>query len=178
MPALLKGPLLTERSARRWGWAIITVLVLVVHWPLSTFTCAMGGGDAFDCWLPWRHFMTLALQNGELPLWNPLQQMGYPVHADLQGPMWYPEAIAIGGTIGHSVITLQVLYLFYVIIGGVGLMRLCNTVHGDARVGVIAGSLVSTVLGIAILATAPPLPAGSPPLEASVPGVPGDPGDA
>lgn len=139
MPALLKGPLLTERSARRWGWAIITVLVLVVHWPLSTFTCAMGGGDAFDCWLPWRHFMTLALQNGELPLWNPLQQMGYPVHADLQGPMWYPEAIAIGGTIGHSVITLQVLYLFYVIIGGVGLMRLCNTVHGDARVGVIAG---------------------------------------
>lgn len=48
----------------------------------------------------------------------------------------------------------------------------------SVRVGVIAGSLVSTLLGVAILATAPAAPAAAPPLAASIPGVPGDPGDA
>lgn len=132
-------PWFTEERARRWGWLIITLAVLVTYWPLSTFQYATDGGDTFDCWLAWRHFITLALKNGELPLWNPLQQMGYPVYADLQGPMWYPEALALGGTIGHSIWTLQALFLAYVIIGGIGFMRLCVTVHRESRSGLIAG---------------------------------------
>ncbi len=129
----------TEARARRYGWLIIAFAVLVTYWPLTTFSYAPDGGDMFDCWLPWRHFITLALKNGQLPLWNPLQRMGYPVYADLQGPAWYPEAFALGGTIGHSIWTLQVLLLVYLIVGGIGFMRLSITMHGDARAGTITG---------------------------------------
>ena len=48
----------------------------------------------------------------------------------------------------------------------------------SVRVGVIAGSLVSTVLGVTILATAPPAKSAPETLQPSAPGVPGDPGDA
>ncbi len=140
LPSRAASPWFTEHRARRSGWLFIAAAVLVVYWPLSTFHYTTDGGDTFDCWLAWRHFITLSLKNGQLPLWNPLQQMGYPVYADLQGPAWYPEAIAIGGTIGHSIWTLQGLFLFYVIIGGIGFMRLCIVVHDDARLGVVTGS--------------------------------------
>ena len=133
------GPWYTEERAQRWGWCLIAASVLVVYWPLSTFMYSTDGGDMFNCWLPWRHFITLALKNGELPLWNPLQQMGYPIYADLQGPAWYPEAIAIGGTVGHTIWTLQALFLMYTVLGGIGFMRLCRVLHGDARVALVTG---------------------------------------
>ncbi|MFN8600028.1 MAG: Na+/H+ antiporter NhaA [Candidatus Binatia bacterium] len=48
----------------------------------------------------------------------------------------------------------------------------------SVRVGVIAGSLVSTILGVTILVTAPAATAAPETLHPSAPGVPGDPGDA
>lgn len=125
--------------ARRWGALVIPVAVLLVYWPLSTFRYGLILGDTLDCWLPWRWSIASALQDGHFPLWNPYQQMGYPIYADLQGPAWYPEALALGGTVGHSLYVLQALFLAYVIIGGWGMMRLVRVLHADARVAVIAG---------------------------------------
>lgn len=125
--------------ARRWGWTLITLAVLIAYWPLSTFHYTVTHGDTLNCWLPWRAFISSCLQDGHFPLWNPHQQFGYPMHADLQGPSWYVEAIALGGTVGHSIWTLQLLFLAYCIIGGIGCMRLIRTIHSDARTGVIAG---------------------------------------
>lgn len=129
----------TDAWARRWGWLLVPAVVLVVYWPLSTFTYGLTTGDTLDCWMPWRWHIAQALQDGHFPLWDPCQQMGYPIYADLQGPSWYLEAIALGGTVGHSVYTLQALYLAYLIIGGWGFLRLVRVMHADARVAVIAG---------------------------------------
>lgn len=128
-----------HRWARRWGWALITMAVLVVYWPLSTFSYGLTHGDALDCWLPWRWFIAQAMQDGHFPLWNPYAQSGYPIHADLQGPAWYPPAIALAGTAGHSLYTLQVLFLAYASIGGIGFMRLVQRLHGDARIALVVG---------------------------------------
>ncbi|MCC6839920.1 MAG: hypothetical protein IT230_07155 [Flavobacteriales bacterium] len=129
-----------DRWARRWGWALITLAVLVVYWPLSTVSYGLTYGDTLDCWLPWRWFIAQAFQDGHFPLWNPYAQSGYPIHADLQGPAWYPPAIALAGTVGHSLYTLQVLFLAYLVIGGTGMMRLVQRLHGDACIALVIGT--------------------------------------
>ncbi|MBS1582034.1 MAG: hypothetical protein JST66_07555, partial [Bacteroidetes bacterium] len=129
----------TDAWARRWGALVIPVAVLLVYWPLSTFRYGLILGDTLDCWFPWRWSIASALQDGHFPVWNPYQQMGYPLYADLQGPAWYPEALALGGTVGQSLYVLQALFLAYVIIGGWGLMRLVRVLHADARAALIAG---------------------------------------
>lgn len=125
--------------ALRWGWLLIAAAVLLAYWPISSFQWAVTHGDTLNCWLPWRWFIASSLHDGQFPQWNPHQQFGYPMHADLQGPSWYVEALALGGTIGHGVFVLQGLYLAYLFIGGLGMMRLVRDLHGDARAGLITG---------------------------------------
>ncbi|MEO7080420.1 MAG: hypothetical protein ABIY71_02795, partial [Flavobacteriales bacterium] len=133
------APSLADGWAARWGWAIIAAAVLLVYWPLSTFTYGLVQGDTLDCWVPWRWFIASAMQDGQFPLWDPYAQSGYPIYTDLQGPAWYPFSIALAGTIGHTVYTLQALFLGYLIVGGIGLMRLVRTLGIDARIGLIIG---------------------------------------
>jgi hypothetical protein len=117
----------------------IALLVLIAYWPLSTFSWSITAGDALNCWLPWRHFIGQSLAEGQFPLWNPYQQGGYPIYADLQGPAWSIEALAVGGTVGHSVFTLQALYLVYMIIGGWGMRRLALRLTDTPPAALMAG---------------------------------------
>jgi hypothetical protein len=77
-----------------------------------------------DVILPWRFYVGECLRHCYLPLWNPYQSAGYPIHADLQCPSWYPETILIGSTFGYSNITLHILFTLYIFIAGVGIFRL------------------------------------------------------
>lgn len=130
----------------RHGWPAIAAAVLVAYWPLSTFSFTLSAHDTLNCWLPWRHFIAEALQDGSFPAWNPYQQMGYPIHADLQGPAWYVEALALGGTIGHGVHVLQALFLLYLIIGGCGFRRFVLHLHGDPA-GALTGGIAYALGG-------------------------------
>lgn len=128
-----------QRLARPGGFWIL-LLVLLAYWPLSTFQFSISAGDTLDCWLPWRFFLAATMQDGALPAWNPYQQMGYPVHADLQGPAWYPEALLIGGTLGHGVYTLSLLFLGYVALGGWGMQRLAVQLGAHELPAFLAGA--------------------------------------
>ncbi len=125
--------------AKRAPVVVIAAAVLLAYWPLSTFGYTLPHGDTLDCWLPWRYFIAACLHDGSLPLWNPLQQMGYPVHADLQGPAWSLEALALAGTIGQGLGVLQALFLAYVVLGGWGMLRLVRTVHGHGAAALLMG---------------------------------------
>lgn len=113
------------------AFAVLLTCVLFAWWPLATFTHCAVHGDLLDCWLPWRTFMADCLQNGEWPVWNPYQQMGYPVHGDLQGPAWYPEALLLGATIGQSIYVLQGLVIVYLLVAGMGMYRLAKQFCGS-----------------------------------------------
>ena len=125
---------------RPWiGSLLIALVVLVAYWPLTTFEYSLSNGDTMDCWLPWRHFIAASLKEGHLPSWEPLQQMGYPIHADLQGPAWYPEALILGGTVGMGPHILQLLFLLYLIIGSWGVRSFTSVLVGHHPSAVIAG---------------------------------------
>ena len=130
---------------RRWpldlqAFVFLLLCVLIAWWPLASFTGSVVHGDMLDCWLPWRTFIADCLQNGEWPVWNPYQQMGYPVHADLQGPSWYPEALLLGGTVGQSIYVQQVLVMIYLLVAGMGMYRLAKQLCGEHSAALAAGA--------------------------------------
>ena len=121
------------------AFIVLLACALIAWWPLATFTYCVVHGDMLDCWLPWRTFIADCLQNGEWPVWNPYQQMGYPVHADLQGPVWYPEALLLGGTIGQSIYVLQALVIAYLLVAGMGMYRLAKQFCGSHTAALAVG---------------------------------------
>lgn len=75
-------------------------------------------------WHPWRYFISECYNNGIIPLWDPYTQMGYPVHGDLQGPAYNPEAIVSSFLFPVSVYFLNYLFLGYLILGAFGFYKL------------------------------------------------------
>ena len=123
---------------RHRGDLLLAVLVLVAYWPLVLGRSTIPAGDTHDCWLPWRWLISSILQDGGVPQWNLWQQMGYPLHADLQGPAWYVEAIVLGGTVGMGPAVQQFLFLAYVIIGGWGMRRWVEALGGIGNGALLA----------------------------------------
>ncbi len=104
---------------------ILAVIVLIAFWPL-TFQQYVIPHDMVNCWIPWRHFISDCIQNGEFPWWNPYQQMGYPIHADLQGPTWHLESILASMVGRQGPVYIQYAYLVYLWIGAIGFHKLAH----------------------------------------------------
>ena len=41
-----------EAWAKRWGWLVIALAVLLAYWPLSSFQYTLTHGDTLNCWAP------------------------------------------------------------------------------------------------------------------------------
>ena len=125
----------------RWYFPPLFFLLLtaLAWWPL-TFLLSSLPFDMSDCWLPWRFFIGESLLEGQFPFWNPYQQLGYPIHADLQGPSLYPEAWLVGVFFGHNVITLQYLFIAYLAIGGWGMFTLARQLNIRRDAALITGA--------------------------------------
>lgn len=103
--------------------AVFAVLVLVFLWPITLGAYALQY-DAIDVYLPWRFFGSESLRMGEVPLWNPYQDGGYPFYADHQYSIWNPE-LFLSSLFGRfSPRMQQYWFLFYFWMAGVGFLFL------------------------------------------------------
>ncbi|HRY31979.1 MAG TPA: hypothetical protein P5531_03325 [Bacteroidales bacterium] len=91
--------------------------------------------------LPWRYFIGDCLQHGQLPLWNPYQHLGYPIHADPQSGAWYLPAWIIGTFAGYDFYTLSFEFLAHIILAGFGMRWLAYRLQ--------LSNLSGTLLGVA-----------------------------
>jgi hypothetical protein len=104
---------------------IIAVLVCIGNWQL--FFCIKSlQWDMINFWYPWRYFISECYNNGIIPLWDPYTQAGYPVHGDLQGPAYNPEAIITSFLFPMSVYFLNYLFIGYLILGAYGFYKLSS----------------------------------------------------
>lgn len=99
---------------------LLLLLMIIGYWQVSTFHFSMKY-DMIDCYYPWRYMVGESLQNGMLPLWNPYQTLGYPLHADPQSGAWYPFAWIIGGLWGYDIFSLEFEFLLHVYFAGTGM---------------------------------------------------------
>jgi len=90
---------------------------------------------------PWRYFIGECLQNHHLPLWNPYQHLGYPIHADPQSGAWYLPVWIIGYFFGYTMVTMVTEFLFHLIIAGFGMQFLARRLK--------ISDTTATLLGVA-----------------------------
>lgn len=113
-------------SASLYSWLqgkrhpiLLAFLVLLAFWPLSTFLY-IPKWDNIDCYLPYRHFVSYSLLQGEWPLWNPFQQFGYPAYSDLQNGMYNPFVLLLQCIGPYNTTSLTIELMFYLLVGALG----------------------------------------------------------
>ncbi len=75
---------------------------------------------------PWRFFIGECLRNHQLPLWNPYQHLGYPIHADPQSGAWYLPVWIIGYFFRYTMASMVAEYLLHIILAGFGMRYLAK----------------------------------------------------
>lgn len=80
--------------------------------------------DAIDQAYPWKYFIGQCLQEGTLPLWNPYQLLGSPIHADPQSSAWYPVTWFFGFFSGYSIWVLSIDFFLHIYLAGAGMYYL------------------------------------------------------
>jgi hypothetical protein len=118
--------------------ALLLVVAIIGFWQISFLKYSVTH-DMINCWIPWRYYISECFQNHVFPFWNPYQHLGYPIHADLQGPTWYLESILLSITTGQTNYTLHYLFVFYVFIAGMGMYFLSLGFQSNKTIAFITG---------------------------------------
>ena len=82
--------------------------------------------DMIDQAYPWRYFIGECLQNGNLPLWNPYQLLGSPIHADPQSSAWYPVTWFFGYLFGYDIYVISIDFFLHIFLAGMGMFYLAK----------------------------------------------------
>ncbi|MCU0371413.1 MAG: YfhO family protein [Bacteroidales bacterium] len=82
--------------------------------------------DIIDQAYPWRYFIGECLREGTLPLWNPYQLLGSPIHADPQSSAWYPVTWFFGYVFGYDIYVLSIDFLLHIFLAGMGMFYLAK----------------------------------------------------
>jgi hypothetical protein len=82
--------------------------------------------DIIDQAYPWRYFIGECLQNGNLPLWNPYQLLGSPIHADPQSSAWYPVTWFFGYLFGYDIYVISFDFFLHIFLAGMGMFYLAK----------------------------------------------------
>ncbi len=117
---------------------LLLIIAILGYWQIAFLKYSVTH-DMINCWIPWRYHISECFRNHVFPFWNPYQQLGYPIHADLQGPTWYLESILLSMTTGQTNYTLHFLFIFYVFLAGVGMYFLCLAFHKNRTVAFLTG---------------------------------------
>jgi hypothetical protein len=95
--------------------------------------------DIIDQAYPWRYFIGECLQEGILPLWNPYQLLGSPIHADPQSSAWYPVTWIFGYFTGYDIYILSIDFLLHIFLAGMGMFYLARQLKFREETAFIMG---------------------------------------
>jgi len=97
---------------------VLFMSLVIGMWWLVTFQYSMKW-DIMDITLPWNHFISESIRGGDLPLWNPYLNNGFPMMG--LPDTWYPITWIIAIIFGMDVWGIQLDYLIHLFIGGYGM---------------------------------------------------------
>ncbi len=83
--------------------------------------------------------MSESIHAGYLPLWNPYINFGIPQYADMSSGYWSPVTWLIASTVGYNAYTLTLEVLLYILVGGIGMYKLCGYWISNKQVRICAG---------------------------------------
>ncbi len=111
----------------------------LVLWPLSCGLFTLKN-DALTYYYPVRKLISDALHNGELPLWTPFINMGYPLHADMQSGAWNPLVLLIGSLTHYPLTAFHIELICYFSLAGIGFYYLGRSNGWSRPISVLTGA--------------------------------------
>lgn len=118
---------------------VVLLIVVLISFFQVAFNLQPLKFDTIDCFFPWRFYIGECLQNGQLPYWNPYQDLGYPIHADPSSGACYPVVWLIGSTFGYSIYSISFEFLLHIYLAGVGMFLLARTLKFETKFALMAG---------------------------------------
>lgn len=115
------------------------LLSCIMLWPLTLGLFTLKN-DALTYYYPVRMLISDALHNGELPLWTPFINMGYPLHADMQSGAWNPLVLLLGSQTMYSLAVFHLELLCYFSLAGIGFYLLCRNLGWSRFVCLLLGT--------------------------------------
>lgn len=79
-----------ERRQVVWFWALVSLVALILAWPVLRPGYALFWGTPLFQFIPWRWLAWLQLREGAFPWWNPYAGLGTPLFANYQTALLYP----------------------------------------------------------------------------------------
>jgi hypothetical protein len=119
------------------AWVQLLIFAFVIYWPVSSF-CFSLKWDMLDTILPWRYYVSECLRNLHFPLWNPYQQCGYPIFADLRS-VWSAEILLTSYFFGASLYLLHFLMILYLFLAGLGMFKLLKLFEVPHDLSLVGG---------------------------------------
>jgi len=117
----------------------LLVVAITAYWQISFLQYSLKY-DMIDCSYPWRYITGEHIRNSMLPLWNPYQNLGYPLFADLQsGSPWYLPVWILSIFSDYNIHTLSVEFIFHIFMAGVGMFYLGKTLRLNLSTAFIMG---------------------------------------
>lgn len=97
---------------------LLFAVILIGYLPIVGFVKSLKY-DMIDISLPWRFFIGECFQNGELPLWNPFINFGFPQISEPQ--TWYPIAIIFQLIGRYTLFSLHIEFVLHLLVAGSGM---------------------------------------------------------
>ncbi len=126
---------------KRELYYILALLIIAVlsFWQVSLLDYCLKY-DMIDCSYPWRFIVGEHLQQGMLPIWNPYQNLGYPLFADIQsGSSWYPPVWFLGYFFGYNIYVLSFEFIFHIFLAGLGMFCLGKSLGLQLKICFLIG---------------------------------------
>lgn len=124
---------------RKYSYPLALVLVvLAVLYPF-TGMIYFTKWDTTNGYLPYRHFVSFFLENGEMPYWNPFQRLGYPGYADLQSGCWYPVTRILMWFGTYDIVSTNIELLSCFVIAALGMYQLSEFWFSNKKVSFLLG---------------------------------------
>lgn len=100
----------------------IIIVFFIAYLPIISFQFAIKH-DFFQAYFPMKYFLSEAIKAGELPLWNPFLNYGFPIYGDMSESYWNPLTWLIAWT-GYTPYTFTMEQLFYMFLAGISMYKL------------------------------------------------------
>lgn len=119
---------------RRKG-IVIVLLIIIIAYGLLLVRFSLRN-DQMNYFLPVRMFMSDAFNLHEFMLWNPFIGGSYPLHVDMQGPVWNPFTVLLSFLFDYNATLLSIEFLVYYLLGAVGCFYFAGnfTRHVNSRI--------------------------------------------
>lgn len=99
--------------------ALFVILSVVASYGILLLRFSLRN-DQTNYFLPVRMYMSDAFNHHEYMLWTPFMSGSYPMHSDMQGPVWNPIAVLLSWLFHYNSSTLSIELLIYFLIGATG----------------------------------------------------------